>query len=110
MALCAHCGSQMSDTAASCPECGHPAALSADVKVPNYLVFSILATIFFCLPFGIVSIIYAARVNTKREAGDLIGAMEASRFAKMWAWISVGAGLIAMIIWAVRIASLGDLG
>ena len=31
--------------------------------VPNYLVWAILATIFCCIPFGIVAIVYSSQVS-----------------------------------------------
>ena len=58
------------------------------------LVFAILVTVFCCLPTGIAAIIYAAQVNTKLQAGDIAGAQQASKNAKMWVLISVGAGLL----------------
>ena len=70
---------------------------SSQPSVPNYLVQAILTTIFCCLPFGIVSIVYAAQVNGKVAAGDRAGALESSRNAKMWAWISFGAGLVVIV-------------
>ncbi len=42
---------------------------------PNYLVFAILATIFCCQILGIVSIVFAAQVNSKWNAGDIQGAL-----------------------------------
>jgi hypothetical protein len=66
-------------------------------SVPNYLVQAILVTIFCCIPFGIVSIIYAAQVNSKLAIGDVAGAMESSRSAKLWAWISFGIGAFWMV-------------
>lgn len=63
--------------------------------VPNYLVWAVLATLFCCLPAGIVSIVYAAQVNGKLAAGDLEGALRASNSAKTWALISVALGLVA---------------
>ena len=62
--------------------------------MPNYLVQAILTTIFCCLPLGIVSIVYAAQVNGKVAAGDRAGALQSSRNARMWAWISLGSGLV----------------
>jgi hypothetical protein len=62
--------------------------------VPNYLVFAILVTVFCCLPTGIAAIIYAAQVNTRLQAGDVAGAQQASKNAKMWVLISVGVGLL----------------
>ena len=64
-------------------------------QVPNYLVPAILCTIFCCLPFGIPAIVFAAQVNSKLQVGDVQGAMESSRKAKMWCWIAFVLGLIA---------------
>jgi hypothetical protein len=59
-------------------------------SVPNYLVQSILVTIFCCWPFGIPAIVYAAQVNSKLAVGDYQGAVDSSNKAKMWSWISFG--------------------
>jgi hypothetical protein len=60
----------------------------------NWLVESILVTIFCCLPFGIVGIINAANVNTKFDSGDIEGARRASAEAGKWTkigfWVSIG--------------------
>ncbi len=76
---------------------------------PNYLVWSILTTIFCCLPFGIVSIVYAAQVNSKWHSGDIEGARLSSKNAKMWALIAFGVGLIGAFIWSL-LAMLGVIG
>jgi hypothetical protein len=65
--------------------------------VPNHLVWSILTTLFCCLPAGIVSIVFAAQVNSKLEAGDYAGAMQASKNAKTWAIVSAVAGVAVLI-------------
>ncbi|HEX3998914.1 MAG TPA: CD225/dispanin family protein [Pirellulales bacterium] len=52
-------------------------------QLPNYLVPAILSTICCCLPFGIVAIVYAAKVNGKLAAGDYEGARRSSDSAKM---------------------------
>ncbi len=65
---------------------------------PNYLVFAILTTIFCCQILGIVSIIFAAQVNSKWNAGDVQGAAEASRNARLWAWIAFGSGIIIALV------------
>jgi hypothetical protein len=76
--------------------------------VENYLVFAILATVLCCLPPGIVAIVYAAQVNGKVQAGDIAGAQEASKNAKMWCWISAGLGLGIGVIWGI-LAAIGAL-
>lgn len=70
-------------------------------NIPNYLVQAILVTFFCCLPLGIVSIIFAAQVNSKLAAGDVQGAMEASRQAKLFAWIAFGLGAVFVVIYGL---------
>lgn len=65
---------------------------------PNYLVQSILVTLCCCLPVGIAAIVFAAQVNSKHAAGDIAGAQEASRKAKMFCWIALVAGIITNTI------------
>jgi len=77
------------------PSSGAPAA-----AVPNYLVLAIIS-LFCCLPLGIVAVIFAARVNGQVQAGDTAGALESSRKAKMFSYISIGLGLVWIIIWIV---------
>ena len=71
---------------------------------PNYLVWAIVTTILCCLPFGIVSIVYAAQVNSKWVAGDTQGAVQSSKNAKIWAIVSLVTGLIGVFIWVLLVA------
>ena len=48
----------------------------------NFLVWAILGTLFCCLPFGIVSIVYASKVDRLWYAGDYDGAKDAARKAR----------------------------
>jgi hypothetical protein len=75
-----------------------PASADATANIPNYLIPAILATLFCCLPVGVVSIIFAAQVNGKLATGDIAGATDASRKAKMFMFIAVGAGLLTWVI------------
>ncbi len=98
---CPTCGASNDDESGFCPSCGG-SLTSAPVEgvpphVPNHLVWAILVTIFCCLPFGIVSIVYAAQVNGKLAVGDVDGARIASQNAKMWAWISFGVGIVIVL-------------
>ena len=71
---------------------------------PNNLVWAILVTLFCCLPFGIVSIVYAAQVNGKWQAGDAAGAQESSRKARQWAMYGAIAGVVIAVIYIILIA------
>ena len=65
---------------------------------PNYLIPAILVTLFCCLPVGVASIIFATQVNSKYQAGDIAGAEEASRKAKMFAMIGAGVGVVVIAL------------
>jgi uncharacterized membrane protein len=79
-------------------------------KINNWLVPAILATLFCCLPTGIVAIIMAAQVNSKLAQGDVAGAQESAKKAKTWTFVSVGLGLLAIILWVVFVVFLGVVG
>ena len=80
------------------------AQVSAGPPVKSNLVIAILATIFCCLPFGIVGIVFASQVSSKLAAGDYAGAQKASKSAAMWSWIAIGLGLVGGILYAGVIA------
>ena len=99
---CTNCGQLRPDGATSCPSCGTPVPrFSTPTAIPNYLVQSILVTLCCCLPFGIVAVVFAAQVNSKVASGDVAGAMDSSRKAKMWSWIAFGCGVVIAILYAV---------
>lgn len=71
---------------------------SSRPKPPSYLVGAILSTLFCCLPFGIVSIVFAAQVDSKYNAGDIGGAERASNNAKTWMIVSIVCGLVGTVV------------
>lgn len=102
---CPKCGAQNEDNAYRCTQCdavmqggGAPGGAEGPPaeKPANYLVPAILVTLFCCLPFGIVAIIFAAQVNGKLEAGDYVGAQSASKNAKLFTWLSFGIGAVVL--------------
>jgi len=73
--------------------------MSEGTRPKNWLVESILVTLFCCLPFGIVGIINAASVNSKYDAGDIAGAEMASKAAGKWTKIGFFIGLAVGVIY-----------
>lgn len=68
-------------------------------KPKNYLVLAVITTFFCCQITGVVSIIYAARVNAKWDGGDYAGAAEDSKNAKLWGLIGlIGGGVLLLFI------------
>jgi len=68
-------------------------------KPDNFLAWAILVTVFFFipLPLGIISIVYASKVNSRWNAKDYAGAMEAAQSARTWFWVAFGVGLFFWI-------------
>ncbi|MCL1932719.1 MAG: CD225/dispanin family protein [Candidatus Azobacteroides sp.] len=67
-------------------------------KPDSFLVWAILCTLFCCLPFGIVSIVYAAKVDGLWYSKDYTGAIEAARKARTWFWWGFGIGIFSILI------------
>jgi hypothetical protein len=65
------------------------------------LVWGILCAVLCCLPFGIVSIVYAAKVSGLWTQGRYAEAQKASADAKKWAIWGAVAGVIVGIIYAI---------
>ena len=89
-----------------------PSASEAS-SVQNYMIPAILSTIFCCVPLGVVSIVFAAQVNSKVASGDMAGALESSKKAKMFMFIAVGLGVltygIVIVCWLIfGIAALSN--
>jgi|SRR6266513_2044082 len=73
-----------------------PPAAGGTATVPNYLVPAIIS-IFCCWPLAIVAIIFATQVNSKVAAGDMAGAEDASKKAKLFSYIALGIGILEII-------------
>lgn len=106
---CRNCGAVNDDKNLNCLQCGKTLQPAVGYPVPininSHLVPAILVTLFCCVPLGIVSIVYAAQVNSKLQAGDYQGAMAYSKNASLWGWLGFGAGSLWIIIWiAISIA------
>lgn len=73
----------------------------------NWLVESILVTIFCCLPLGIVGIVNAAQINGRYDRGDYEGALDASKQAGKWTKIGFGIGVAVIVLYLLFFVVLG---
>jgi len=64
----------------------------------NNLLGSVLVTIFCCLPFGIVAIIYGLQVGPKFKKGDEDAAQHAADMSEKWMYAGVGAAILLALI------------
>ena len=72
-----------------------------------YLVLSIISTLCCCIPFGIVAIVFSAKINSAVTAGNIEEAKKAAKTAKIWIIAAVAAGLLASIAYLVISALIG---
>jgi len=106
---CPKCGAKNAEQSGFCVECAEPlrptgqGAAGPVSVIPTRLVPAILCTLFCCLPFGIVAIVYAAQVKPKITAGDYVGAADASHKAAVWCWVSFALGLAGMLIYGLLV-------
>ncbi|MDR0659771.1 MAG: CD225/dispanin family protein [Prevotellaceae bacterium] len=124
---CKECGAQISEFAEVCPSCGAPTSISKtppkeentqqayqqpqqagytqnpELPPKSWLVESILVTILCCLPFGIVGIVNASKVESRWYAGDKAGAKRASEEAGRWTKIGFFSGLAFAFIYVLLV-------
>ena len=72
--------------------------VNQNIRPDTYLVWSILATLFCCLPFGIAAIVNASNVEKLWYLGEKEEAIRKSENAKKWCWVSFGCGIAYFII------------
>lgn len=110
--FCRNCGAQIPDGTNFCPYCGsnqtaagpEPLVRHQQGEKPStYLVLSIIVTILCCLPFGIIGIIYASKVDSCWNAGNFDEARENSRKAKTWALVGLVLGFVTYLIYILLI-------
>jgi|TergutMp193P3_1026864.scaffolds.fasta_scaffold58275_4 hypothetical protein len=127
MPFCRNCGKEVNDGAKICGSCGAAMGVVAGapavnnsagvssagtvnqnkpINIESHMVKAILSTCLCCLPFGIVSIVYAAKVKPALLAQDENAAREASKKANFWSNLSIILGIVISGIYFVSLGSL----
>lgn len=116
---CEYCGAALPANASNCPACGAAvsrpvvsapvtyAAPGAGPAIPNYMVWSILATLCCCLPTGIVAIINSSKVSTFVAQGDYANAQVSSAKAKQWCIYSI-IGFVVQFFLGVLLGAISE--
>ncbi len=76
-------------------------------KPDSCLVWAILTTVLCCLPFGIVAIVYASRVDALWFSGQQNEAEQAAKTAKTWVIIGIVSSLVVWALYLLLIFALG---
>ena len=108
--ICNRCGKEMEESAVFCSGCGaqiNPSYAEVPVKINTWLIPAILSAVFCCLPFGIVSIVFAAKANAALGCGDIAQAQINGEKAKVWFWVSFGIGIVwGLIVLALQLLAV----
>ncbi len=76
----------------------------------NYLALAIISTIFCCLPFGVVSIVYAAQVESLYLQGRYEEAVDKSNKAFKWAIASAATIAAIVMLYVLILLIIAILG
>ncbi|MCX4261288.1 MAG: CD225/dispanin family protein [Alistipes sp.] len=104
---CRECGGMVSSEAVRCPHCGVSvnrgsafanAHTDTQIKPNNWLAWSVLSTLFCCLPLGVVGIVFASKVDAAWAAGNYEGARYSAEKAKMFVYMSAGIGIAVYLL------------
>lgn len=110
---CHECGGVVSSEAVQCPHCGvsvrrgsafTDTKTDTQIKPNNWLTWSILSTLFCCLPLGIVGIVFASKVDAAWAAGNYDDARYSADKAKMFVRMSIGVGIAVYLLTFVALA------
>ena len=71
------------------------------------VIFTVLSVICCCNPIalitGIIAMVNAGKVNPQHQMGNITGATESAKTAKMWALITLGILIVGAIISVVTL-------
>lgn len=70
-----------------------------------YLVLSIISTLCCCLPFGVVGIVFSAKINSAMLAGNLEEAQNNAKMARIWIIVSFAIGILTWLIYMILIVT-----
>ena len=73
------------------------------IKPKDYLVESILVTLFCCMVFGILGIVYSVQANSAFSSGNITAANEFSAKAKQWVTYGFWCGIAVVGIYAILV-------
>lgn len=73
-----------------------------------YLVLAIISTVCCCVPFGIVSIVYAVKINNAVTAGDMQEAQKSAKTARIWLVAAFVTGILINVL--LSVVYVGILG
>jgi hypothetical protein len=69
--------------------------------IPDYLPWSIAATLLCCLPAGIAAIYYSVKANSARATGSFDVARQQAQVARKWLIAAVVIGIVFTVVYLI---------
>lgn len=96
------------------PPTAGPAASTAGGTAParprTNMVWAVVSVVLFCIPLGIVGIVYASKVNSLWSTGQYDNARSASKKALVWSLSGMAIGIAAYAIAIAGVIAEGTSG
>ena len=109
--FCKNCGTELPDNTHYCTNCGFDQTAAytpmrdPDGRPRTNMILAILVTVCCCVPFGIVGIVYASRVDSAWNTGHFEEAEKFSRKARNWSLWGLALSLLFYIAYIILIVA-----
>lgn len=116
--FCKNCGAELPDNTHFCTNCGFDQTApytpyanfgrmndDFDRKPSSNLALAVIVTVLCCIPFGIISIIYASKVDSAWTVGRHEEARMYSRKARNWAIWGAALTLLFYVVYIILIVA-----
>lgn len=109
--FCKNCGTELAEGTRFCTKCGYdqnsdrPFYGIPEKRPKTYMVLAIIVTVCCCIPFGIVSLIYASRVDSAWNTGHYEDAGRFSAKARNWALWGIILSVLFYVVYIILIVA-----
>lgn len=79
-------------------------------KPNNNIVLSVICMLMCCMPLGVISLVYALKVDSNYQMGQYAEAVKNSELAKKWALGGIIGGVVIFGIYIIFVALLSVVG
>jgi DNA-directed RNA polymerase subunit RPC12/RpoP len=115
MAYCSNCGTQISDQAVFCPNCGHtteakPRIVAGGRRTEGTAIASLVLGIvgLVACPFvaGILAVVFGNQARSKIAADPTLDGEGMAKAGVVMGWIGIGISVLIFIFWIAVAASV----
>lgn len=84
-------------------------AVVHDARPKTNMVWAVIAVVLFCIPLGVVGIVYASKVNSLWDTGQHERARSSSKKALTWSLVGIGLGAVTYLVLLASVLAAGSI-